>query len=301
MKLLHEQYGWDIINHTWSHGASTIGRYQPITLSRSGTTVTGTMASGHGIPLNTLFKGKITLATNADLNGVFAMYATGAATITYTTSTSGTIASDTTSYIGTMIDAIINSDTDETRRIARFEIANATNAMRGFGLDRGPGCIIWPNNSFPDLAVAQDVCKENGIVIGRGARRGYTSVSEFGIDNPLHCGSQDMDSGTSSYTRLSGMKARVQGAVDRGEHCWIYGHYLQLASEASGSVDLDYPPGQGGNPAPPAGATSGAGGWWYYEMLEDLIVTTIGPLVQSGQALVMTPSRYARYLGLTRG
>jgi hypothetical protein len=301
MKRLQTDYGWDIINHTWNHGATSAGRNQGITLSRAGTVVTGTMASGHGIPLNTYFKGRIVGATNTLLNGVFDMYATGTTTITYSTVSSGTIASESTAFIRTMLDAIIDSDTAENRRIAKYEIGTTVDALRGLGLNRQSGCIIWPNNSVPELTVTADVCKEYGIVVGRGMRRGYTSVNELGIDNPLHCGSQDMDSGLTSYTRLSGMKARVIGAKDRGEHCWIYGHYLQLMEEAGGTVAIDYPPGQGGNPAPPAGALSGAGGWWYYEMLEDLIVTTIGPMVAAGEALVMSPSEYARYMGLTRG
>lgn len=299
MKRLHSNYGWDILNHTTSHGATQVGRSQPITLTRAGNLVTGVFASGHGIPLNTLFKAKIASATTVDMNGLFDCYATTTNNIVYTAAgvdvTVGEVAN-----IRTMLSDVLEFDTPENRRLLGYEITSNTEVMRAAGLARQSGAMAWPNNSVPQIDMVKDICSSVGIYLARGARRGYCSVNELGIDNPLHIGSLDMDSGTTSYTRLSGMKARVQGAIDRGEHCWIYGHYLQLKGEAGGAVDIDYPPGQGGNPAPPAGALSGVGGWWYYEMLEDLIKTTIVPAVARGDALVMRPSDLAVFMGLPR-
>ncbi len=299
MKRLQSEYGWDIINHTWSHGATSVGRSQPITLSRTGGVVTGVMGGAHGLTLGAQFRTRIVDAPTTDLNGLVNAYATNATNITYS-APGANVASETAS-IRTVLDAVLDTDTPEGRHILRYEIGATQDAMRAAGLDRQPGAIIWPNNSAPDLTMTRDICREFGIVIGRGMRRGYTSVDEFGIDNPLHCGSQDMDSGNSSYTRLSGMRARVRGAIERGEHCQVYGHYLQLIAEAGAPVDPDFPPGQGGNPAPPAGALSGAGGWWYFESFATLIEEEIAPAVRRGDALCMTPSEYARFMGLSRG
>lgn len=297
MKRLQSDYGWDILNHTTNHGATTPGRAQPITLTRVSNIVTGVLGSAHGIPLNVMFKAKIATATTGDLNGIFDCYASSTTDIKYTAV--GANVTDEVAAIRTIFSDVLEADTAENRRLLTHEVTHNTETMKAFGLDRQPGAMVWPNNSVPQIDMVNDICHAAGIYIGRGMRRGYCSVNEFGIDNPLHIGSQDMDSGTTSYTRLSGMKARVRGAIDRGEHCWIYGHYIQLVAEAGGAVDIDYPPGQGGNPAPPAGALSGVGGWWYYEMLEDLIETTIAPAVSAGEAIVMLPSELAKFMDLS--
>lgn len=295
MKRLQEIYGWDIINHTWSHGATSVGRAQTCTLSRTSNVVTATLASAHGIALNTMFKGKIATAATADMNGIFDMYADTATTFKYTAA--GANGSDTAS-IRTMLSDVFELDTAENRRLLRREIIGNNGFMAAGGLVRQNGAIIWPNNSVPHIDMATDICNEAGIFVGRAARGGYTSVNELGIDNPLHCGSWDMDSGTTSYNRLSGMKTRFQGAIDRGDHIWIYGHYLQEWAEAGVIVDHDAPPGINGNPAPPAGALSGVGGWWYWEMLKDLIETTIGPAIRRGDVVALSPSKYACHMGL---
>lgn len=297
MKRLQENYGWDIINHTWSHGATSVGRAQSCTLSRTSNVVTVTLASAHGVPLNTMFKGKIATAATADMNGIFDMYADTTTTFKYTAA--GANGSDSAS-IRTMLSDVFELDTAENRRLLRREIVGINDVMSAGGLVRQNGAIIWPNNSVPHIDMANDICHEAGIYVGRAARGGYTSVNELGIDNPLHCGSWDMDSGTTSHMRLSGMKARFQGAIDRGDHIWIYGHYLQEWAEAGVIADTDAPPGINGNPTPPAGALSGVGGWWYWEMLKDLIETTIGPAIQRGDVVALSPSKYARHMGLAQ-
>lgn len=295
MKRLQDKYGWDILNHTWSHGATSVGRSQSCTLSRTSNVVTATLASAHGVPLNTLFKGKIATATTADLNGIFEMYADTATTFKYTAN--GVDVGSEAAAIRTMLSDVLDTDTAENRRLLRREILAMNDVMAASGLVQQNGAMVWPNNSVPHIDMVRDICRETGIHLARAARGGFTSVNEFGIDNPYHCGSWDMDSGTTSHMRLSGMKARFQGAIDRGEHIWIYGHYIQPWAEAGGAiVDPDAPPGIGGNPAPPAGALSGVGGWWYYEMLKDLVETTIAPAVASGDVIVMRPSKLARHM-----
>lgn len=299
MKRLQTDHGWDIINHTWSHGATTVGRSQPCTLSRTSNVVTVTLASDHGVKLNELFKGKIATATTGDLNGIFDMYADSVNTFKYTAA--GADVGSEEASIRTMLSDVFESDTAENRRLFEREVVGIEDVLNSGGLAAQSGTLIWPNNSVPHIDMVNDICGDAGIGIARGARGGFTSVNEFGIDNPLHCGSWDMDSGTTSHNRLSGMKARLQGAIDRGEHIWIYGHYLQTWASAGGAiVDPDAPPGINGNPAPPAGALSGAGGWWYFEMLKDLVETAIVPAIQSGNLIVMRPSKLAKHMALIR-
>lgn len=297
MKRLQDEWGWDIINHSWSHGGTEVGANHAVTLSRTSNVVTVTKSTDHGVPLKVMFKAKITGATTADLNGFFDIYADTATTYKYT-ATGANVGSE-AAVIRTFLADVLRDDTAENRRLLEREILGNTQLMCASGANRQNGAIIWPNNSVPNIDMVEDLCHEAGIYVGRGARFGFTPVNEFGIVNPLHCGSWDMDSGATSYQRLSFMKLMVQAAIDRGEHIWIYGHYLQLQAEAGGAVvDPDAPPGINGNPLPPAGALSGYGGWWYYEMLEDLIRTTVAPKLASGEMLCMTPSELARYMSL---
>lgn len=298
MKRLQEHYGWDILNHTWSHGATSVGRAQNVTLTRAGNIVTVLCSGEHGVPLNTMLKAKIAGATTGDVMGIFDMYADSITTFKYTAAGANIVAAE-NAALRTMMSDVLEFDTPENRRLLEREIGGLNKVMAASGL-RQAGVMVWPNNSVPQIDMVNDIANKSGIYLARGMRKGYTSVNEFGIDNPMHCGSQDMDSGTTSYTRLSGMKARIKGAIDRGEHVWIYGHYVQTWAEAGGTVvDVDAPPGINGNPAPPAGAMSGVGGWWYYEMLKDLIETTIVPAMQSGTVVVMKPSKLCRHMALS--
>ena len=62
-------------------------------------------------------------------------------------------------------------------------------------------------------------------------------------------------------------------------------------------VDIDYPPGQGGNPAPPAAGDISASGWWYLSALRRLITQIVYPSVLSGDLLVLSPSEYSVFMG----
>ena len=138
----------------------------------------------------------------------------------------------------------------------------------------------------------------------RGIRGGYTFVDEIGIDNPLNLGSFIMDNGVTTVTKLSYIAGKVTGAVARGLHLQIFGHFIlddtDPANAAYAPVDPDSPPGQNGNPSPPGGPSQSGGGWWYFSQLASLIRNTVAPLVASGQLKVMSPSEYVAYMGYDR-
>lgn len=307
---LHNNYGWDVINHTWSHGGTTVGRVVTITsLVRDGANlVTATVSGGHNLPVNTVIKGSVQGATGSPGTDMNTSAASAMPDITVTSTTQFTYAS--TGAAGTAtgspklytyLSEVFSANNAENVRLLTHELADVTRVLKYNGFSRAQRVVAFPNNSVPELSLLQTVCNSAGITFGRAYRGGYTFVHELGIDNPLNFGSYVMDSGT-NYTKLSDIQAKVQGAVDRGEHIWIFGHYIlddeDPANVAYFPVDPDYPPSQGGNPNPPAGASlAGFGGWWYYSQLRKLMENTVGPLVASGQLLVMSPSEYAAYMG----
>jgi len=64
LKTLQDTYGWDIINHTWSHGAGEVGRSVVLSsLSRTSNVVTATFPSAHNITIGKRFKALINGAT----------------------------------------------------------------------------------------------------------------------------------------------------------------------------------------------------------------------------------------------
>ncbi len=307
---LHNNYGWDVINHTWSHGGTTVGRVVTITsLVRDGANlVTATVGGGHNLPVNTVIKGSIQGATGSPGTDMNTSAASAMPDITVTSTTQFTYASTGaagtatgTPKLYTYLSEVFSANNAENVRLLTHELADVTRVLKYNGFSRAQRVVAFPNNSVPELSLLQTVCSSAGITFGRAYRGGYTFVHELGIDNPLNFGSYVMDSGT-NYTRLSEIQAKVQGAVDRGDHIWIFGHFIlddeDPANAAYIPVDPDYPPSQGGNPNPPAGASlSGFGGWWYYSQLRKLMENTVGPLVASGQLLVMSPSEYAAYMG----
>jgi hypothetical protein len=306
MASLQNTYKWDAIPHTWNHGATVIGRN--VTLSSlvfASDVGTATFANAHGIPLGTVFKAQIRGGSIAagDILGEFTATTTTAAT--YTAAGAGTGTSTGTVKLNTMLSEVIASDTTENRRLALAELKVNADSMRGTGFARGVPYAAYPNNSVMSLPVLEYAAGVAGIRLGRATRGGYCFVDELGIDNPLNFGSFVMDSGTTLATRTSFIQGKVAGAVTRGAHIHIYGHFIlddeDPANAAYLPVAPDYPPGQNGNPAPPGGAAlSGTGGWWYMSQLRDLIEDTVGPLVRSGQMLVMSPSEYAAFMGYTR-
>jgi len=297
---LHDNWGWDIVNHTWSHGATAIGRILvPTSVSRTSNVVTFTTAVAHNLPLNRVIKISIQGASPSDINGVFDATVTTTTAFTYTAvgvdgAATGTIRAF------TFLSEVLNANNAENLRLLEHELGDVARVIEANGFTRGRAVAVLPNNSVPDLALMKTVCDEHGIRFVRAYRGGYTFVSELGIDNPLNFGSFIMDSGT-VFTRTSELKAKVQGAIDRGEHIWIFGHFIlddeNPANAAFAPVAPDFPPGQGGNPAPPAGISlSGVGGWWYMSQLRNLIESSVGPAIERGDMLVMSPSEYAVYM-----
>lgn len=234
-----------------------------------------------------------------DLNGVFDATITSSTALTYTAagadgSGSGTIKG----Y--TYLSEIFTANNAENVRLLNHELADVQRILWSNGFSRGAKWIAFPNNSVPELSLLQAVTAGCGIRFARAYRGGYTFVNELGIDNPLNMGSFVMDSGT-NYTKLSDIQAKVAGAIVRGEHIHIFGHYIlddeDPANVAYKPVDPDYPPGQGGNPAPPGSSLVGFGGWWYLSQLRKLIENTIGPAIRNGTLIAKSPSEYATYMG----
>ena len=164
----------------------------------------------------------------------------------------------------------------ENQQLIDHEIIDTARLMRGSGMSRGAHLLAYPNNSVPELTLLEAVCAEAGIAFGRSTRGGMVMVDEFGIDNPLHIGSWAFESSASLYTTQTMLKRKVQGAIGRGECIIFYGHFIldetAAAYSAHANADLDYPPGQNGNPAPPAaGVTNADGGWWYLGQLTQFV------------------------------
>ena len=293
---LVNEYGWEVLNHTWSHGAGEVGRVVVLTsASRTSNLVTVTFPSAHNITLGKRFKALIAGATPSDMNGVFELTATTSTQATYTANGvdgagSGTI------RLYTFLAQVLSSDTPENRRILAHELSDTAKQMRSAGMGQAANIVAYPNNSVPELTLLSAVCAEAQIDFGRSTRGGFVFVNEFGVDNPLHFGSFVFDSGTYATT-TSYIIAKIQSAIARGEHIWLYGHYIQDEATAGGPVDLEYAPGAGGNPSPPGGALSGTGGWWYLGQLKRVINEAIIPAVRAGQLEMATPSQWAARLG----
>lgn len=304
-KKLQEEYGWDAIPHSWSHGATTLGANLVLSsLSAASDVVTITYSSPHGIPLGRVFKGKISGASISQANGIFDLTATSTTQATYTATGAGTGSATGTIRINTFLSEVFATDTAENRRLVAQELVRNVEAMRANGYGRGAGFLAYPNNSVPHIDVLRAACDAGRIRLGRGARGGYTFLDEIGIDNPLNFGSFILDNGVTLATKTSYIAGKVQGVVNRGCHLQLFGHFIlddeDPANAAYKPVDPDSPPGINGNPAPPGGASQTGGGWWYMSQLRRLLEDTIAPLVQSGQLLVMSPSEYVDYMGYAR-
>jgi hypothetical protein len=298
---LHNNFGWDVVNHTWNHGATTVGRIiTASTVVRDGANlVTFTATGNHLFELNRRIRISIQGASPSDYNGIFEATVTGATTFTYTaTGAAGSATGTIRAY--TFLSEVLSANNAENLRILEHELGDVTRLLSANGFTRGRPVAVMPNNSVPEISLMETVCKNNGIRFVRAWRGGYAFPSEFGIDNPLNFGSFVMDSGASG-TQTSFLQAKVQGAIDRGDHIWIFGHFIlddeDPANFALRPVAPDFPPAAGGNPNPPAGVSlSGFGGWWYLSQLRTLIEQTVGPAVQRGDLLVMSPSEYATYM-----
>lgn len=297
---LQNNWGWDIINHTWSHGAGEVGRSVVLTsLSRTSNLVTATFPSAHNITIGKRFKALINGATPSDMNGIVECTATTTTQVTYTAAGVNGSATGTVNLY-TFLAQVLSSDTTENRAILKHELSDVTRALKASGMAKAAHILAYPNNSVPELNLLQAVCDDAGIAYGRSTRGGMVFINEFGVDNPLHFGSWVMDSGTFA-TRTSTLIAKVNAAIARGEHIWIYGHYIQDEATAGGPVDLEYAPGQNGNPAPPGGALSGAGGWWYLGQLKRLFNEAILPAVAAGNLSLASANEWSAKLGYGAG
>lgn len=297
---LYNNFRWDVINHTWSHGATDVGRVVTATsVTRASNVVTFTVSGGHNLTVGKVIKISIQGATPSDLNGVFDATVTSTTAFTYAaTGADGSGSGTIRAY--TYLSEVFNANTAENKRLLTHELTDIQRVLCANGFSRSLPWIAFPNNSVPELSLLQEVCSANGIRFGRAYRGGYTFVHELGVDNPLNMGSYVMDSGT-NFTRLSYIQGKVSGAIARGEHIHIFGHYIlddeDPANAAYRPVDPDYPPGQGGNPAPPGSSLVGFGGWWYLSQLRTLIENTIGPAIRNGSLIAKSPSEYAAYMG----
>lgn len=296
---LYNNHGWDIINHSWSHGATEVGKLLTASsATRTGGVVTFNTATAHGLSLNRVIKLGMQGGSAADANIVADCTVTSTTAFTYPAAGADGAITGLKAY--SYLSEVINADTAENERLLRHELTDVTRVLKANGFSRGASMVAYPNNSVPHLAVLERVAASSGILFGRAYRGGFTFVHELGVDNPMAMGSFVMDSGT-SFTRTSEIQAKVLSAIERGEHIHIFGHFIlddeDPANSAYAPVDPDYPPSQNGNPNPPSASLTGFGGWWYMSQLRTLIRDTIAPAIRSGQLLAMSPSEYAAYMG----
>lgn len=300
-EILYRTYLWDCLPHCWNHGASLPGAtFTATSAVRSSNVVTFTAnaslatTAGTAMPNGKKFYAMVSGATPSDYNGLQLLTVTGTTTATYTAAGVDGTATGTVLAKTTLADVIATNDAT-TRAILRHELVDLVRLLRARGWSRGSNIGAQPNNSVPLLSVLQTICAEAGIKYFRAIKKTTTSVTEFGVDNPLHFGSTELGNGSGVPT-LAGTIAALTGAIGRGEHLWLYGHYIldetDPANIAHVNADLNYTPGNGGNPAAPS-----ANGWWYMGNLKKFINDTVMPLVAAGTITVKSPTEWAASLG----
>ncbi len=295
--ILYDQYGWDALPHFWSHGGSYPGStWTASTCSRTSDLVTFTASAAHNITVGTEFYGLVSGATPSDVNGLQFCKATTSTAVTFTAAGANGSATGTIT-LSTLNASVINADNSTTRAILRHELVDLVRLIRAKGWVRGAHIGAYANNSVGVMEVTQPICEEAGIKYFRSIKKRTTTVTEFGVDNPLHFGSVEMGSGATATT-LTDLKNALAGAIGRGEHLWTYGHYIldetDPANIAHVGADLEYAPGQGGNPAPPAVSD---GGWWYLGTLKRFLDESVVPAIAAGDLLARRPSDWAASLG----
>lgn len=299
---LQKDFGWDAIPHTWSHGATALGGNLTLSsLTAASDVVTVAYSSAHGITLGQKCKAKISGASISAANGVFELTATTTTQATYTATGAGTGTATGTIKLCTFLSEVFGTDTAENRRLVEQEVVRNTDAMRANGFGRGACYLAYPNNSVPHIDVIAAAASKAGVKLGRASRGGYAILDEIGLDNPFNFGSFILDNGTTLATKTSYIQGKVAGAISRGVHLHLFGHFIlddeDPANAAYVPVDPDSPPGVNGNPAPPGGASQSGGGWWYLSQLRHLVEDTIAPAVAAGNLVVMSPSEYVAYMG----
>lgn len=298
-RILYEQYGWDSINHTFNHGGSRPGGTATVTLSRTSNVVTATWGAAHSIPNTSRWNASISGATPSDMNGVFEFEYLSTTTAKFTAAGADGAGTGTITYSTLMQDVVPSASTLSTQ-IMEHEIIDTANMMRHMGYNRGSTVGAWPNNSVGDISTVIAACVKAGIKLFRAIRGGTCKPSEFGgVDNPYNFGSVEMGSGATATT-LQYVKDKLAGAIGRGEHMWTYGHYIldetTAANIAHVNADLNYSPGQNGNPAPPGSAAGG--GYWYMGTLKRFIFEAVNVAVAAGTCEVVTPSEFQAALGI---
>jgi hypothetical protein len=302
---LYNTYGWDIVNHSWSHGAGVPGVNQVLTsLVSAADLVTITYPAAHGRPIGTKYRARIRGASIGVCNGISEWTFINTTQATATIAGSGSATATGTITLNTFLGEILSTDTAENRRVALHEFRDNSDAMKATGFARGTVFAPYPNGSYCEKAVMEYAAAGAGIKIGRGYRGGYTPVTELGIDNPLACGAFEMNSGASGM-RTSVLEGRISAAIARGDHIHIFGHYPIDDTDPANAAyaplvgnGAEYPPAMNGNPSPPAnGLGSVSTGWWYYSQLALLFSRTIGPAIANGTLLVMSPSEYVAFMG----
>lgn len=291
---LRDTFGWDALGHTWNHGGSAPGATYTVTLNRASNVVTVTWGAAHSFTVGSILFAKLSGATPTDLNGVFEIKIVSTTTATYTAAGADGAATGTIT-LSTKLGDVTDAPGDTTKSILEREITDLTKVMRASGYYRGSNMFAWPNNSSGDYNTTLEVCTSAGVSLCRGIRGGTVKINEFGVDNTMHFGAIGMGSGASAST-TEFVKNKILGAFGRGEHVWIYGHYVldETATEniAHVDADLDYPPGSGGNPAPPT-----PDGWWYMGQIKKLYNETILPLVTAGNVYTPSPTEWAKSIG----
>lgn len=305
---LYNDYKWDAINHTWSHGASVPGALyssgNTLVVSGTGTLATITLNTAHGWTIGTRVLVAVWGATGAsgtNVNGVFVATVTTTTAITYaiTGGTDGTATG--TTQVSTRLNSVINGDPWTNQpivlsdaaltRVLEHEIIDLNSYGNSKGWVRGGNVLAYPNSSFPSLKFVEPVAKLAGITVGRAFQGTTAKVSSFGFDNPLCVGSFELASGTNGSTLADATNA-LQGAINRGEGLFIFGHFLR--DEALDAVvDINSPPGLNGNPAAP-GASPAL--WWYEGQFENFIADVAMPLVSSGELDFLSASEVAEQI-----
>jgi hypothetical protein len=294
--VLFRDWGWDAINHTWDHGATVEGRRNVVTLARTSNVVTVTFGAAHNITVGRQVRAKIYGASPSDLNGTFWMTATTATAVTY--SATGVDGAGTgTIYWVTVMSDVLDTVTTENQAIIDHQIIDTSRMMRSAGIARGSHLLAWPNNSCPEITQTESACRRAGVVLGRGGRSGYCNINEFGIDNPYHFGAWAFESSASLFSTQDMLKRKIAGAIGRGECVFFFGHFIldekDPANIAHVNANLEFPPGQGGNPAPPAaGVVNADGGWWYLGQLRQFLTWLKGQPVD-----VMSYRAFADHVG----
>lgn len=286
---LYSAYGWDAINHSWSHGASVPGVLyasgNTLTVSGTGTLATLALSASHGWTVGSPVLISVTGATGAsstNANGVFLGTAGAGAAVTYAiTGGTDSVATGTvkvSTYLNDVFNAsavtnqpIVLSSTTAQAALNHEFVDLVRNYSRPKGWMRGAGLAAYPNNSLPDMTYMQPTAVAAGIKLARGLYGTTCRVSEMGVDNPLAIGSFEFNSGSTGSTYADFVNA-LTGAINRGEGLFAFGHFLR-DEDLDAVVDIDSPPGKNSNPAAPG---TSPGLWWYAGQFEKAVNYAVG-------------------------